>query len=111
LLVTTTELSCRFIMSTSTFLAMIEVGVLTGGYPGEVFPTEIRGIGTGFAAAFSRIGACIGTFLLPWSMTNLGTATLTHLRASSNPQEGTPIRGGGRRIISSCGHLVSLKPA
>ena len=24
---------------------------LTGVYPGEVFPTEIRGIGTGFAAA------------------------------------------------------------
>jgi MFS transporter, putative metabolite transport protein len=48
---------------------------LTGVYPGEVFPTEIRGIGTGFAAAVSRIGAGIGTFLLPWSMTNLGTAT------------------------------------
>jgi putative MFS transporter len=39
-----------------------------------VFPTEIRGIGTGFAAAVSRIGAGLGTFLLPWSMTNLGTS-------------------------------------
>ena len=47
---------------------------LTGIYPTEVFPTEIRGIGTGFAAAVSRIGAGLGTFLLPWSMTNLGTA-------------------------------------
>jgi MFS transporter, putative metabolite transport protein len=46
---------------------------LTGVYPGEVFPTEIRGIGTGFAAAVSRIGAGLGTFLLPWSMTNLGS--------------------------------------
>jgi len=46
---------------------------LTGIYPAEVFPTEVRGIGTGFAAV-SRIGAGIGTFLLPWSMTNLGTA-------------------------------------
>lgn len=45
---------------------------LTGVYPGEIFPTEIRGIGTGFATAFSRIGAAIGTFLLPWSMHNLG---------------------------------------
>ncbi|MET3934491.1 MFS transporter [Arthrobacter sp. OAP107] len=47
---------------------------LTGVYPGEVFPTEIRGIGTGFAAAVSRVGAGLGTFLLPWSMANLGPA-------------------------------------
>jgi putative MFS transporter len=46
---------------------------LTGLYPGEVFPTEVRGIGTGFASAFSRVGAGLGTFLLPWSMENLGT--------------------------------------
>ena len=45
---------------------------LTGVYPGEIFPTEIRGLGTGFAAAFSRIGAAAGTFLLPWSMENIG---------------------------------------
>ena len=46
---------------------------LTGIYPGEVFPTEIRGIGTGFATAVSRVGAGAGTFLLPWSMANYGT--------------------------------------
>jgi MFS transporter, putative metabolite transport protein len=46
---------------------------LTGIYPTEVFPTEIRGIGTGFAAAVSRIGAGLGTFLLPWAMANLGS--------------------------------------
>ena len=40
----------------------------TGVYPGEVFPTEVRGIGTGFAAAVSRLGAALGTFLLPWSI-------------------------------------------
>jgi putative MFS transporter len=49
-------------------------GTLTCIYPGEVFPTEIRGIGTGFAAAFSRIGAGLGTFLMPWSMNNLGSS-------------------------------------
>jgi MFS transporter, putative metabolite transport protein len=54
---------------------------LTGIYPGEVFPTEVRGIGTGFAAAVSRIGAGIGTFLLPLSMTNLG-ASATMLMAA-----------------------------
>ncbi len=45
---------------------------LTNVYPGEVLPTEIRGIGTGFAAAVSRVGAGIGTFLMPLSMQNLG---------------------------------------
>ncbi|CAL9374035.1 Inner membrane metabolite transport protein YgcS [Streptomyces sp. enrichment culture] len=45
---------------------------LTGVYPGEIFPTELRGIGTGFATAFSRVGAALGTFALPWSMENLG---------------------------------------
>ena len=48
---------------------------MTGVYPGEVLPTEIRGLGTGFAAAFSRIGAALGTFLMPWSMANLGPGT------------------------------------
>lgn len=47
---------------------------LTGLYPAEIFPTEIRGLGTGFSAAISRVGAGMGTFLLPWSMTNLGTS-------------------------------------
>ncbi|QUR69243.1 MFS transporter [Mycobacterium spongiae] len=49
-------------------------GGLTNIYTAEVFPTEVRAIGMGFAAAFSRIGAALGTFLLPWSMANLGTA-------------------------------------
>jgi MFS transporter, putative metabolite transport protein len=40
-------------------------GTLTAIYPGEVFPTEVRGLGTGFAAAISRVGAGLGTFLLP----------------------------------------------
>ncbi|MBQ6640762.1 MAG: MFS transporter [Saccharopolyspora sp.] len=47
---------------------------LTGVYPGEVLPTEVRGIGTGFATAVSRVGAAIGTFLFPWSMQDLGGA-------------------------------------
>ena len=48
---------------------------LTGVFPGEIFPTEIRGIGTGFACAVSRIGAGLGAFALPWSMANLGAGT------------------------------------
>jgi len=55
----------------SFFNAM--ANTLTSVYPGEVFPTEIRGIGTGFAAAVSRLGAGAGTFLLPVAIDNLGT--------------------------------------
>jgi len=47
-------------------------GVLTSVYPGEVFPTEVRGVGTGFAAAVSRLGAAAGTFLLPVGIAALG---------------------------------------
>lgn len=48
---------------------------LTGVYPAEIFPTEIRGIGTGFATSISRIGAFVGTFLMPLAIENLGTST------------------------------------
>lgn len=47
-------------------------GTLTSIYPGEVFPTEVRGVGTGFAAAVSRVGAGLGTFLLPVVVESFG---------------------------------------
>jgi putative MFS transporter len=34
--------------------------------------STIRGIGTGFATAVSRVGAFIGTFLLPISVESIG---------------------------------------
>lgn len=49
-------------------------GTLTSIYPGEVFPTEVRGLGTGFAAAVSRIGAGLGTFLLPITIDKFGVS-------------------------------------
>ena len=49
-------------------------GALTSIYPGGVSPTEIRGLGTGFAAAVSRIGAGLGTFLLPIAIENFGVS-------------------------------------
>lgn len=45
---------------------------LCGVYPGEVFPTEIRGSGVGFATAFSRVGAALGTFFLPTVINSYG---------------------------------------
>lgn len=47
-------------------------GVLTAVYPGELFPTGVRGVGTGFAAAFSRFGAAIGIFMLPVGIESWG---------------------------------------
>lgn len=58
------------VLTFSFFNAM--AATLTVVYPGEVFPTDIRGAGVGFATAASRIGAAMGTFLLPISMEQLG---------------------------------------
>ena len=54
---------------------------LIGVYPGEVFPTAIRGVGVGFATAFSRVGAAVGRFLLPASLDTLGVATTVFIAA------------------------------
>lgn len=41
-------------------------------YPPELFPTELRGTGVGFAVAASRFGSAISTFLLPTVVQNHG---------------------------------------
>ena len=48
------------------------MSILPGIYPEEVFPTAIRTSGVGLASGASRIGAAIGTFLLPISLSHLG---------------------------------------
>lgn len=45
-------------------------------YPSELFPTTIRAAGVGMAAALSRIGAAIGTFLLPLVVAAYGAQVL-----------------------------------
>ncbi|MER7674343.1 MFS transporter [Kitasatospora sp. NPDC096128] len=47
--------------------------VLDWTYPNELFPTEIRATAVGMATSVSRIGAAVGTYLLPLSLTGLGT--------------------------------------
>ena len=54
----------------SFFNAM--AGNLTAVYPIEIFPTAVRSSGVGVTAAFSRIGAAIGTFLLPVGIATIG---------------------------------------
>ncbi|MEV0703578.1 MFS transporter [Saccharopolyspora sp. NPDC050389] len=41
-------------------------------YPNELFPTEIRGSAVGLASSLSRIGAAVGTYLVPISLSGLG---------------------------------------
>jgi MFS family permease len=43
---------------------------------GEVFPTNIRGKGAGFAAAFAKIGAVLTAFVFPVVLAETGTAFL-----------------------------------
>lgn len=57
-------------------------GNLETVYPSELFPTHLRASGVGFAAAMSRVGAAIGTFLLPMSLAAIGTQ-LTMLLAAA----------------------------
>jgi MFS family permease len=46
---------------------------------GEVFPTRVRGMGAGFAAAFAKIGAVMTAFLFPILLTDIGTQTLLYI--------------------------------
>jgi MFS family permease len=48
---------------------------------GEVFPTSIRASGAGFAAAFAKAGAVLGTFTLPILQKSIGTPMLLILLA------------------------------
>ncbi|OMB97182.1 metabolite transporter [Mycobacterium sp. NS-7484] len=47
--------------------------ILEWSYPNEIFPTEIRATAMGLVTAVSRVGAAIGTFLLPIGLDHLGT--------------------------------------
>jgi MFS family permease len=48
---------------------------------GEVFPTSIRASGAGLAAAIAKLGAVLGTFLLPILKDNLGVSNLLYILA------------------------------
>ncbi|MFK5733904.1 MFS transporter [Pseudomonas urmiensis] len=66
---------------TTVLLLFGTYAVMIGGaqvleyvYPNELFPTEIRASAVGLATSLSRIGAAVGTYLIPISLTSLGIA-------------------------------------
>jgi putative MFS transporter len=50
--------------------------VLQWVYPTELFPTDVRATALGFATGVSRIGAGLGTFLVPIALHRLGISNL-----------------------------------
>lgn len=46
---------------------------------GEVFPTHVRGMGAGFAAAFAKVGAVMTAFLFPILLADIGTKALLYI--------------------------------
>jgi len=62
----------------SIFAVVLSAAViLENPYPSELFSTRLRGTGLGAVIAISRVGAALGTFLLPIITSNFGVyATL-----------------------------------
>ena len=51
---------------------------------GEVFPTEVRGMGAGFAAMIGKVGAVATTYGFPLLLVSVGTRTLLYALAVSS---------------------------
>lgn len=47
-------------------------GLLVWSYPGELLPTEIRSTAIGLITAATRVGAAVGTFLVPLAISGIG---------------------------------------
>ncbi|UOO90226.1 MFS transporter [Vitreoscilla massiliensis] len=51
-------------------------------YPNEIFPTELRPYAMGWGVSASRIGAAIGTFLVPVSLDSIGIGNTMFIAAA-----------------------------
>lgn len=51
-------------------------------YPNELFPTDIRAVAVGLGTSMSRIGAAIGTFLVPVALTGIGIGNTMYVAAA-----------------------------
>ncbi|NWD67133.1 MFS transporter [Pseudomonas gingeri] len=50
-------------------------------YPNELFPTEIRAFAVGIGTSLSRVGAAVGTYLVPVSLQTLGIGNTMYVAA------------------------------
>jgi putative MFS transporter len=46
--------------------------ILEWAYPSELFPTEVRASAIGITTGASRIGAAVGTFVIPFALRDWG---------------------------------------
>ena len=51
-------------------------------YPNEIFPTALRPYAMGWGVSASRIGAAIGTFLVPVSLESIGIGNTMYIAAA-----------------------------
>lgn len=51
-------------------------------YPNEIFPTEIRAVAVGLGTSVSRIGAVVGTYLVPLSIQSIGIGHTLYFAAA-----------------------------
>jgi MFS family permease len=58
------------------FMTNLGPNAMTYLLAGEVFPTELRGTGAGFAASVGKVGAVLTSFLFPILLKDLGTSLL-----------------------------------
>ncbi len=56
--------------------------VLALVYPNEIFPTELRTLAVGVGTSVSRIGAAVGTYLVPMSLDVLGISQTMYVAAA-----------------------------
>ncbi|WP_338429375.1 MFS transporter [Synechococcus elongatus] len=66
------------------FMTNLGPNAMTYVLAGEVFPTEIRGVGAGFAASFAKIGAVTTAFFFPILREQIGTVSLLYGLAATS---------------------------
>lgn len=61
------------------FMSNLGPNSMTYLVAGEVFPTQVRGKGAGFAASFAKVAAVASAFLFPVLLKSIGTAALLYI--------------------------------
>ncbi|MDA3625199.1 MFS transporter [Saccharopolyspora sp. WRP15-2] len=85
-------------------------------YPTELFPTEIRATAVGIGTAVSRVGAAIGTYLLPIGLDRIGVGA-TMLIMAAITLVGFVVSAAmapetrGRRLVDVSGGAAVPQPA